>query len=200
VTVRTLVIEPGEQLFFSRTVASTVYPEGHFLLAAIPLTVYTVARWRRLPSGPMVLLLLVATQLPDVIDKPLAWTFAVLPSGRMLAHSLVVCLPVLSILVLLAARRGYGRYAVVFSAAYLSHIAGDFYPIVHQGTDYYFFPNLFWPLLPANPDRASSFAAHAPESLLSLLVPLVIFGLAVGYSVITMYRRYDLTPSKIPQQ
>jgi hypothetical protein len=193
------VIEPSEQLFLTQTVAFTVYPEGHFLLAAVPLTAYTVARWRRLPSGPMVLLLLVATQLPDVIDKPLAWTFAVLPSGRMLAHSLVVSLPVLSVLVLAAARRGYGRYAVVFSAAYLSHIAGDFYPLLRLGTNYYFFPNLFWPLLPANPDRTPSFAAHAPESPLSLLVPLVVFGLAASYSVVAVYRRRDRRLSEVTQ-
>ena len=168
-----------------------MYPAGHFLLAAVPLTAYTVARWRRLPSGLAVLLLLVATQLPDVIDKPLAWTVAVLPSGRMLAHSLVVSLPVLTVLVLLAARRGYGRYAVVFSAGYLSHIAGDFYPMLRLGTDYYFFPNLFWPLLAANPDRSPSFAAHAPDSLLSLAAPLAVFGLAVGYGVVSVYRSHE---------
>ncbi|MDS0221654.1 metal-dependent hydrolase [Haloarcula sp. S1AR25-5A] len=177
-----------------------MYPEGHFLLAAVPLTAYTVARWRRLPSGPMVLLLLVATQLPDIIDKPLAWTFAILPSGRMLAHSLVVCLPLLSVLVLLAARRGYGQQAVVFSAAYLSHIAGDFYPVLRLGTEYYFFPNLFWPLLPANPDREASFAAHAPDSLFSLLVPLVVLGLAASYSVIAVYRRRERHLSEVPHQ
>lgn len=177
-----------------------MYPASHFLLAAIPLTAYTVVRWRRLPSGPTVLLLLVATQLPDVIDKPLAWTFAILPSGRMLAHSLVVSLPVLTVVVLLAARQGYGRYAMVFSAGYLSHIVGDFYPIVRFGTDYYFFPNLFWPLLAANPDRTPSFAAHSPDSLFSLVVPLVIFGLAVSYSIVTVYRRDERVPAEIPQR
>ncbi|MDT3435489.1 hypothetical protein KZ498_11520 [Haloarcula sp. 1CSR25-25] len=146
----------------------------------------------------MVLLLLVATQLPDVIDKPLAWTFAILPSGRMLAHSLVVSLPILTEVVLLAAHRGFGRYAVVFSAGYLSHIAGDFYPILRLGTDYYFFPNLFWPLLAANPDRAPSFAAHSPDNLLSLFVPLVVFGLAVSYSVVAVYRRHERVRTEIP--
>lgn len=175
-----------------------MYPAGHFLLAAVPLTAYTVARWRRLPSGPMVLLLLVATQLPDVIDKPLAWTFALLPSGRMLAHSLVISLPVLTVVVLLAARRSYGRYAVVFSAGYLSHIAGDFYPIVRLGTDYYFFPNLFWPVVAANPDRTPSFAAHSPDDLLSLAVPLIVFGLAVSYSFVTEYRKDERISVEIP--
>lgn len=176
-----------------------MYPAEHFLFALTPLTVYTLARWRRLPSGPMVLLLLVATQLPDVIDKPLAWTLAILPSGRMLAHSVVVSLPILSVLVLLAARRGYGQGAVVFSAGYLSHIVSDFYPILRYGTDYYFFPNLFWPLMTANPDRTASFAAHSPDSLLSLLVPFIVFGLAGSYCLVSVYRRHEQGLSKIPQ-
>ncbi|EMA02072.1 hypothetical protein SAMN05443574_11194 [Haloarcula vallismortis] len=146
----------------------------------------------------MVLLLLVATQLPDIIDKPLAWTVALLPSGRMLAHSLVVSLPMLTVVVLLAARWGYVRSAAVFSAGYLSHIAGDFYPIVWLGTEYYFFPNLFWPLSAANPDRTPSFAAHSPDSLLSLVVPMAVFGLAISYSLATVYQRHGRSFAEIP--
>ncbi len=105
-----------------------------------------VQRRRRLPSSaPGIDAPARRDALPDVIDKPLAWTFAILPSGRMLAHSLVVSLPVLTVVVLLAAHRGYGQYGMVFSAGYLSHIAGDFYPIARLGMEYYFFPNLFWP-------------------------------------------------------
>lgn len=174
-----------------------MYPAGHFLFAAVPLTAYTVYRRRQLPSGTLVFVLLVATQLPDVIDKPLAWSFAVLPSGRMLAHSLVISLPLLSAVVLFAARRGRGRTAVVFSAGYLSHIVGDFYSILWRGTDYYFFPNLFWPLLPANPDRHPSFAAHSPESLTSLLVPFAVFGFAMGYSVLSIYWKRSRASSDI---
>src|SRR6056297_375011 len=129
-----------------------MYPHGHFLLAALPLLAYTAGRYRRLPRGYTLLLVFLATQLPDLVDKPLAWTFGVLPSGRMFAHSLVISVPVLSLGCVLAVRRGWGRPAVVFSLTYLSHIVGDFYPILWRGTEYYFFPNLFWPLLPANPD------------------------------------------------
>jgi len=164
-------------------------PLGHLAVALLPVSLYTLLRKRRLPVGRIVILLVLATQLPDLIDKPLAWTFGVLPSGRMLAHSLVVSLPVLAGLTVLARRRGRGRLGLLFSAAYLSHIAGDFYPILYRGTDYYFFPNLFWPLLPANPDRAASFAAHGPESALSLLVWVSVFGCVTCYGVVSMYRR-----------
>jgi hypothetical protein len=135
------------------------------------------------------LLVLIATQLPDMIDKPLAWTFGVIPSGRMLAHSLVIVLPVLCLVCVLAVRRGVVRPAVLFSLSYLSHIAGDFYPFFWLGTEYYFFPNLFWPLLPANPDRAASFAAHAPTDPTSILLPFSVFSIVLGYIAIDIVRR-----------
>lgn len=166
-----------------------MYPHGHLLLAALPLLAYTAVRYRRLPQGYTLLLVFLATQLPDLIDKPLAWTFGVLPSGRMFAHSLVIALPVLSLGCFLAARRGWGRLAAVFSLAYLSHIAGDFYQVLLKGTDYYFFSNLFWPLLAANPDRQPSFAAHAPPNLASLLVPLSVFLIVFGYIALDLVRR-----------
>ncbi|WP_424004730.1 metal-dependent hydrolase [Haloarcula salina] len=164
-------------------------PLGHLVVALLPVTLYTLVRKRRLPTGTVVVLLVLATQLPDLIDKPLAWTFHVLPSGRMFAHSLVVSLPVLAGVTVLAHRRGEGRLGLLFSAAYLSHLAGDFYPILYRGTDYYFFPNLFWPLLAANPDRAPSFAAHGPESVLSLFVWVTVFGCVTCYGIVSMYRR-----------
>lgn len=164
-------------------------PLEHFLFAALPLTAYVAVRYRRPPRGHTLLLILLATQLPDLVDKPLAWTFGVLPSGRMFAHSLVISLPLLSLGCLLAVRRGWGRPAAVFSLAYLSHIAGDFYPILRHGSDYYFFPNLFWPLLAANPDQRPSFAAHAPPSLMAVLVPLTVFLLVFGYIALDIVRR-----------
>ena len=164
-------------------------PLEHFLFAALPLVAYVAVRYRRLPRGHTLLFVLLATQLPDLIDKPLAWTFGVIPSGRMLAHSLVIAVPLLSLGCVLAARRGWGRPAAVFSLAYLSHIAGDFYQILWQGSEYYFFPNLFWPLLAANPDQRPSFAAHAPPNLWAVLVPGSVFLLVTGYILLDIVRR-----------
>lgn len=164
-------------------------PLDHFLFAALPLLGYTAIRYRQLPRGHILLLVLFATQLPDLIDKPLAWTVGVLPSGRMFAHSLVIVLPVLILGCLICARRGLVRPAAVFTLGYLSHLAGDFYPILWQGSGYYFFPNLFWPLLAANPDRSPSFSAHVPTDPLSLLYPLSVFILVSGYIALDIIRR-----------
>lgn len=164
-------------------------PHEHLLFAALPIGLYVLARHRRLPTGYTIAAVLLGTQLPDLIDKPLAWSFGLLLSGRMFAHSLVVSLPVLAVGGMLAARRGHGRRAAVFGIAYLSHIIGDFYPIIWQGTDYYFFPNLFWPLLPANPDQNPSFLAHAPPSIWSILLSIGVFVCLGGYAAFDIARR-----------
>ena len=41
------------------------------------------------PTAITTLTVLLASQLPDLVDKPLAWYVVVLPNGRSLAHSLV---------------------------------------------------------------------------------------------------------------
>lgn len=166
-------------------------PLEHFALAALPVTAYTLVRYQRLPAGYEVLILLVATQLPDIIDKPLAWTVGFLPSGRMLAHSIVVSGPALAIVYLLGIYLGKSEYTGLFAGAYLLHLAGDFYPILWLGRSYYFFPNLFWPALPANPDPNPSFAAHAPQSLLAVLITLTGFGLVLGYIAFDVYHQRE---------
>src|SRR6056297_2343485 len=165
-----------------------MYPHGHFLTVALPLCVYSIIRYQRLPRGHTLVVILVATQLPDVIDKPLAWTFDVLPSGRMFAHSLVIAIPVLTVVCLVATYRGLGRSAGLFSVAYLSHIAGDFYPVIWLGADYYPFPNLFWPLLAANPDEKTSLAAYLPSDLATVVIPLSVFLLIMGYIAVDLVR------------
>jgi membrane-bound metal-dependent hydrolase YbcI (DUF457 family) len=163
-------------------------PFEHFLFAMVPVGVYTWIRTGRPPTGYTVVLVLTGALLPDIIDKPLAWTFGVLPSGRMFAHSLVISGPILVAGYLYATRRGRGRDAAVFAVAYFSHLVGDFHPILRQGTDYYFFPNLFWPLLPANPDLDPSFGAHAPD-MLTIAVSLTVFLVAGGYAMLDIARR-----------
>lgn len=164
-------------------------PLNHFLVAFLPLTVYTLIRYRRPPTGVAILVLLFATQLPDLIDKPLAWTFGILPSGRMLAHSLVLAVPIVITLVSVTHRRGYGALGNVFAVGYLSHLVGDFYPALFLGRDYYFFPNMFWPLLAANPDPEPSFAANLPAIGIPLLVSVGFLVFVFVYTLTDSYRR-----------
>lgn len=168
-----------------------MYPVSHFLVPLLLLTAYTVARVGRLPRGGTVLVLLFATQLPDLIDKPLAWTFGILPSGRMLAHSLVVAVPAVVVLAYVAHRRGYGAENTVFAFGYFSHLVGDHYPVLYLGRDYYFFPNMFWPLMAPNPDLEPSFAANAPDLGLMMIVLAGVVVFVCLYALVDSYRRID---------
>lgn len=170
-------------------------PIAHVLLAVIPVFGYSLLRYGRITRGDLLLVVAFAALFPDLVDKPLAWWLGVVPSGRMVAHSLLVAIPIILLVLILSFWWGYLRYGGGFAWGYLSHLAGDFYPVVTQGTDYYWFPNLFWPYTEANPDRNPSFDYHYP------------FGIEVGYEllvlvVLAVYIVYDVhrrqTRSELP--
>ncbi len=50
------------------------------------------------PTGLSALLLVFGTQVPDIVDKLLAWTFDVLPLGRSLGHSVFTLLLICGLL------------------------------------------------------------------------------------------------------
>jgi len=112
------------------------------------LTVAVLLRHRL--SRAELIAVVVGTQLPDLVDKPLAWWFSVLPSGRSLAHSLLIAVP-LSVLVLgVAWYLTHPEVGFAFGVGYASHLLGDSYVAL-----YYWRPEeftyLLWPLLPAYP-------------------------------------------------
>lgn len=82
-------------------------------------------RYRRAPDEASVIVLAFATQLPDLIDKPLAWTFHVLPSGVSLAHSILFGVPFLLLVVVVTRRFGVPQWGYAMAVGYLSHLAGD---------------------------------------------------------------------------
>jgi hypothetical protein len=104
-------------------------------------------------QGSDVATLAVATQLPDLVDKPLAWTLGVIPNGFGLAHTLLVAVPVVTLVTGWGYRYGRPSVGVAFAVGYLSHLAGDvLYPVVKSGGP----PNLpflFQPFV-SLPDRS----------------------------------------------
>jgi hypothetical protein len=110
------------------------------------------------PGSRATVVLAVATQLPDLVDKPLGWGLAVLPAGRSLAHSLLVFGLLLVVLVRLDRRRG-SALALPFSVGYLSHLAGDvIYPLLlGKGLRAGF---LLWPLVPVEAAPVDGVVPH----------------------------------------
>jgi hypothetical protein len=84
-----------------------MWPPGHVAIAYLLYRAYVGVRPGVEPSGVPVLVLVFGSLLPDLVDKPLAWYLGAIPTGRTLAHSLFVLVP-LSVAIYLLARR-YGR-------------------------------------------------------------------------------------------
>lgn len=102
------------------------------------------------PGGGPVLALGVATQLPDLVDKPLAWSLGVLPSGTSLAHSVLVAVPGAVVAVLVARRAGAPAYGAAVAVGWLSHLVGDVvYPVLLGGSPAV--AAVLWPVVPAPP-------------------------------------------------
>jgi hypothetical protein len=93
------------------------------------------------------------------VDKPLAWTFGVLESGRSLGHSLLVVVPVVA---LLWWGLGDDHPAAVagLGVGWLSHPLADALGTVQAG-DLDFLAFLVWPLVDLpEPELERSFLAH----------------------------------------
>jgi membrane-bound metal-dependent hydrolase YbcI (DUF457 family) len=122
-------------------------PWGHAAVGYLCYTLWLRLRARHPPAGPAVVALAVGTQFPDLVDKPLAWTFEVLPSGRSLGHSLIVA-GLLAVGLRWAARRfDRRREAGAFLCGYVSHIVADIGPAA-VGGEWMQLRSLAWPLLP----------------------------------------------------
>ncbi len=150
-----------------------MWPWGH--LAVGYLLYSMLARWRfdRTPSDAGALVVAFATQFPDLVDKPLAWTVHVLPTGRSLAHSLLTATVVCLLVGWYARKHDRPALAIAFAVGYISHLFGDAIVPVLAG-QYGYVSYLVWPLLELPPhETGTSFI----EMFASLeLTPLVLAG------------------------
>ena len=122
-----------------------MWPWGHVAVAYLLYTVYTRRRYGRPPRALPLLALLIGSQLPDLIDKPLAWSLGVLPGGRTLGHSLLFASLLIPLVYALAIRFDRVEAATALVIGHLSHIVADLPPPVLTG-DFSDTEFLLWPL------------------------------------------------------
>lgn len=166
-----------------------MWPWGHVAVGYLVYTAYSRYRAGHPPTGPATLAVLVGTQLPDAVDKPLAWTLAVLPTGRSLGHSWLVALIVLAVAwwVLDGHRRSL---LVPFGIGWLSHGLADGVFLLLTWDEAYL-GYFLWPLTTTPPyDTEPSFAAH----LLGIeLTPFFLFQWFL-FGVALLVWHYDRRP------
>lgn len=123
-----------------------MFPIGHLALAYLVYALYARVRDVRLPHGLVLVVLLVASQLPDLVDKPLAY-FDLLVSGRSLGHSFVVLFPLLLVAGVVLARFRRRELWPPLCIGVISHILGDLYRHVLAG-EWSELRFLLWPIVP----------------------------------------------------
>ena len=103
-----------------------MWPWEHLAVAYLCYSLLIRVALRRSPTARETVAVAVGSQLPDLIDKPLAWTVEITAGGYAVGHSIfaapIVCLAAFAA----AARFDLERFvAAAFAAAYLSHLATD---------------------------------------------------------------------------
>jgi hypothetical protein len=104
-------------------------------------------RGHRAPAGAPTLVLAFATQLPDLVDKPLNWWFSVF-DGRGIAHSLLAVTAFCVLAAIVARKYDRGELAVALSIGLYTHLLGDAWHALLSG-QFERAAFLVWPLLPA---------------------------------------------------
>lgn len=127
-----------------------MWPWEHLAVAYVCYSLFSRVVLGRVPSRLEVFVVAFTSQLPDLVDKPLAWAFDVLPSGATLAHSVFVAAPGSVLALGLAVRYRRPGIGVAVAVGWLTHLLTDvLYPVAYDGSirpEY-----VLWPLVPASP-------------------------------------------------
>ena len=130
-----------------------MWPWEHLAVGYVAVSLALRLAGRRVDDG-VALVVVLGSQFPDLIDKPLAWSFAVIPSGSSLDHSILVAVPLSALLVAVSYRRGNTALGVAFALGYLLHLPGDvLYGALTLGQP----PSwgaILWPVVPKAPGSA----------------------------------------------
>jgi hypothetical protein len=149
-----------------------MWPWGH---AAIGYLLYSFSSRLvgRRPNGYPVIVLLFATQLPDLVDKPLSWVFGVFPQGYSIAHSVFIAVPVGLAVLALAAWRQRTECGVAFIIGYWSHLVGDvLFGLIESNP--LAFERVLWPVVTLPPYENHPGALTRIQEYASIFIDLLL--------------------------
>lgn len=126
-----------------------MWPWEHVVVGYLAYSALSHVQRREAPRPGEAALVVLASLLPDLIDKPLAWSLQLVSSGYGPAHSVFFALPAIAVLSARWHTTGRPWRAVAFGTGYLLHIPGD---VLFQALDGTFDPSVFlWPVVVFEP-------------------------------------------------
>ncbi|QLG50308.1 metal-dependent hydrolase [Natrinema halophilum] len=128
-----------------------MWPWGHLAVAYVLYSIAVHRQFGRSPRAVPTIALAIGSQTPDLIDKPLAWNFGVLPGGRTFAHSLFVVAFLVPVVIVVADRLDGRMVGAAFLAGYCLHLLADVPPAFFSGT-FEAAAFLLWPVLEQPPE------------------------------------------------
>lgn len=143
-----------------------MWPWAHLAVGYVAYSAFVRGGPGGRPSGLGVLVLAVATQLPDVIDKPLAWQFGLLSNGIGAGHSFLVGVPIALALGSWVWVKGRPELGGALAVGYVSHIFGDLLFTALFSTPPYL-PSFAWPLYATSAPATPGFGPRVWELLRS---------------------------------
>ena len=167
-----------------------MWPWGHAAVGYCLFTVLSMAYRRRPLTTKEAVVVVIGTQIPDLVDKPLSWSFGLLPSGRSLGHSLLVWAVVAVVVLVLARKVQRDGIATLLLGGYfvgaITDVPGDVLADVSRATF------LVWPVLPSPVyDAEPSFLFHLAQLEADELVraPLILLTIvAIQFVLSTLVR------------
>ncbi|WIV67507.1 metal-dependent hydrolase [Natrialbaceae archaeon AArc-T1-2] len=124
-----------------------MWPWEHAIVGYLAYSVFSHLYYRSSPTALETVVVVIASVLPDVIDKPLAWEFGVFESGYALGHSIFVAVPLAIVVGAIAHSRGRQRVGVAFGIGYLLHPPADVLDGYARGGEVHL-DVMLWPVAP----------------------------------------------------
>ncbi|MFP8953657.1 metal-dependent hydrolase [Natrialbaceae archaeon A-arb3/5] len=159
-----------------------MWPWEHAVVAYVLYSALSHALARAPPSTRETVAVLVGSQLPDLVDKPLAWTFGITETGYSIGHSMFVAPVVCLAVYVVAVRNGDRRLADAFSLAYLSHLVTDVLNPIRSGRP----PELrvvLWPVSSPPTGDHGGFIDHFGVYFVRYMNAILADGLSTGIAL-----------------
>jgi hypothetical protein len=164
-----------------------MWPWEHAAVGYLLYSLALRALARRPPTGTGLVAILLGTQLPDLVDKPLSWGLGWFPSGFAVAHSVFLAVPLGLAALGLSARTRRWRVAAAFVVGYWSHLVADVLSPLRAGGPP-LLSRVLWPIADVTPYETDYGLGRGLVYLQEFLatidpVSLLVSGLLVGVTL-----------------